>query len=92
MFSESSKCLKVDSSKHYSVEKQKTTVDYRCRVLFLDIQEFYESILLDEQRDRLAKMDATNHLAEEWEKQPMLKRPIRVRILLTSFRQCKFSL
>ncbi|CAF0737147.1 unnamed protein product [Adineta steineri] len=43
----------------------------------IDIQEFYESILLDEQRDRLAKMDATLHLAEEWEKQPMLKRNIR---------------
>ncbi|CAF2449682.1 unnamed protein product [Rotaria sp. Silwood2] len=43
----------------------------------LDIQEFYESILLDEQRDRTAKMDATLHLAEEWEKQPMLKRNIR---------------
>jgi len=45
----------------------------------IDIQEFYESILLDEQRDRLAKMDATLHLAEEWEKQPMLKRNIRVK-------------
>lgn len=50
----------------------------------VDIQEFYESILLDEQRDRLAKMDATNHLAEEWEKQPMLKRNIRVRDLFSS--------
>ncbi|CAF3465528.1 unnamed protein product [Rotaria sp. Silwood1] len=43
----------------------------------LDIQEFYESILLDEQRDPIAKTDATLHLAEEWEKQPMLKRNIR---------------
>lgn len=43
----------------------------------IDIQEFYESVLLDEQRDRLAKMDATLHLAEEWEKQPMLKRNIQ---------------
>ncbi|CAF4027581.1 unnamed protein product, partial [Rotaria sordida] len=43
----------------------------------LDIQEFYESILLDEQRDRVAKMDATLHLAEEWERQPMLKKNIR---------------
>ncbi|CAF5196888.1 unnamed protein product, partial [Rotaria magnacalcarata] len=40
----------------------------------LDIQEFYESILLDEQRDRSAKMDATLNLADEWEKQPILKR------------------
>ncbi|CAF4445313.1 unnamed protein product [Rotaria socialis] len=43
----------------------------------LDIQEFYESILLDEQRDRSAKMDATLNLADEWEKQPMLNRNIR---------------
>ncbi|CAF5108576.1 unnamed protein product, partial [Rotaria sp. Silwood1] len=41
---------------------------------------FYESILLDEQRDPVAKTDATLHLAEEWEKQPMLKRNIRVKI------------
>ncbi|CAF0856080.1 unnamed protein product [Adineta steineri] len=43
----------------------------------MDIQEFYESILLDEQSDRIAKMNATLHLADEWEKQPMLKRDIR---------------
>ncbi|UJR30241.1 hypothetical protein I4U23_017779 [Adineta vaga] len=43
----------------------------------IDIQEFYESILLDEQSDRLAKITATLHLAEEWERQPMLKRDIR---------------
>jgi hypothetical protein len=48
----------------------------------IDIQEFYESILLDEQSDRSAKMNATLHLAEEWEKQPMLKREIRVSLSL----------
>lgn len=40
----------------------------------LDIQEFYESILLDEQSGHAAKIQATLQLAEEWEKQPMLKR------------------
>lgn len=50
----------------------------------IDIQEFYESILLDDQRDRAAKMDATLHLAEEWEKQPMLKRNIRVKICFSN--------
>ena len=47
-------------------------------LLSLDIQEFYESILLDDQSDRSAKMSATLHLADEWEKEPMLKRDIRV--------------
>jgi hypothetical protein len=47
----------------------------------LDIQEFYETILLDEQSDRHAKVNATLHLADEWETQPMLKRDIRVRNL-----------
>jgi len=44
----------------------------------LDIQEFYETILLDDQSDRAAKMKATLHLAEEWERQPMLKQETRV--------------
>ncbi|CAF3924884.1 unnamed protein product, partial [Rotaria sp. Silwood2] len=43
----------------------------------MDIQEFYESILLDEQSDGTAKMNATHQLADEWEKQPMLRRDIR---------------
>ena len=56
-----------------------------------DIQEFYESILLDEQRDRVAKMDATLHLAEEWEKQPMLKRTIRVKFFNRLLLQFNFT-
>jgi guanylate kinase/C-terminal processing protease CtpA/Prc len=43
----------------------------------LDIQEFYESILLDEQNDRNAKVNATHHLADEWERQPMLRQDVR---------------
>jgi hypothetical protein len=80
-FLELSKFLKADSFKHYSVNKFIFTLTLRL-VFQIDIQEFYESILLDEQRDRLAKMDATLHLAEEWEKQPMLKRNIRVKIFI----------
>ena len=52
---------------------------FYCCIVFIDIQEFYESILLDDERDRSEKMDATLHLAEEWEKQPMLKRDVHVR-------------
>ncbi len=48
-------------------------------VIQLDIQEFYESILLDEQNDRNAKVNATHHLADEWERQPMLRQDVRVR-------------
>ncbi|CAF1133946.1 unnamed protein product [Adineta ricciae] len=43
----------------------------------IDIQEFYESILLDEQSDRLVKVNATLDLADQWERQPMLKQDIR---------------
>ncbi|CAF1315487.1 unnamed protein product [Adineta ricciae] len=43
----------------------------------IDIQEFYESILLDEQSDRSVKVNATLDLADQWERQPMLKRDIR---------------
>ncbi|CAF4594175.1 unnamed protein product [Rotaria sp. Silwood1] len=43
----------------------------------MDIQEFYETILLDEQSDRTAKMRATLQLVDELEKQPMLRQDIR---------------
>lgn len=76
-----SKCSKVDFFKRCSV-KIDGSIGLASEWFFcfsrIDIQEFYESILLDEQSDRLAKMNATLHLAEEWEKQPMLKREIRV--------------
>ncbi|CAF0833766.1 unnamed protein product [Didymodactylos carnosus] len=42
-----------------------------------DIQEFYESILLDDRRDLNSKMNATMHLADEWEKRPLLNKDDR---------------
>ncbi|CAF1354687.1 unnamed protein product [Rotaria sordida] len=43
----------------------------------MDIQEFYESILLDEQRDRTAKINATHQFAETCEKSSLLRQDIR---------------
>ncbi|CAF4456343.1 unnamed protein product, partial [Rotaria magnacalcarata] len=43
----------------------------------IDIQEFYESILLDENSDPTAKAAATLQFADECEKQPLLKRDLR---------------
>ncbi|CAF4461578.1 unnamed protein product [Rotaria socialis] len=43
----------------------------------IDIQEFYESILLDENSDPAAKAAATLQFADECEKQPLFKRDLR---------------
>lgn len=51
----------------------------------LEIQEFYESILLDEQSDRVAKINATLQFAEEWDRRPLLKRDTGVANLLYLF-------
>ena len=47
-------------------------------LLKLDIQEFYESILMNDEYDQPSKTSATDHLADEWGKQPMLNRHARV--------------
>ena len=48
-------------------------------VLPIDIQEFYESILLNDDYDRPAKATAIDNLANQWANQPMLNQNVRVR-------------
>ena len=58
------------------IDQQCCSTDVFSRI---DIQEFYESVLLDDQSDRAAKMNATLRLAEDWEHEPMLRRDRPVR-------------
>lgn len=58
------------------IDQQRCSKDVFSRI---DIQEFYESVLLDDHSDRAAKMNATLRLAEDWEHEPMLRRDRTVR-------------
>lgn len=46
--------------------------------MYVDIQEFYESILMNDEYDRPAKTTALDNLASEWANQPMLNQNVRV--------------
>lgn len=47
-------------------------------LLELDIQEFYQSILMNDDYNQVAKTIAMDQLADEWGTQPMLNRHARV--------------